>query len=409
MHKQLSIHSIFINLIILLCASACSAGCSLLPGNQGSFSHSDSVTAAFPDTSLTPDTSLPSDQEAAAVPSGNTNSPTAAAGTMLSVPVYHSGSSAALDLSLIPSWSGDPWVKVNGNIPFFTEEEINTRITRSKNALGIERPIVQSFEEYGELDALSRCTGAFACVGQDLMPTGERESISEIRPTGWHIVKYAGIDGNFLYNRCHLIAYGLTAENANERNLITGTRYMNTAGMNDFENETIAYIRRTGHHVLYRVTPVFQGNNLVASGVLMEGLSVEDSGRGIRFCIYAYNIQPDVIINYATGESTGALFTGTENIDHSPARQGSSDENTPSGGNAAPGAVSGSGNGSGSDAGFVEPAADITYVININSGKFHRPECSSVRDMNQHNRRDFSGEREELITRGYEPCGKCRP
>ena len=291
-------------------------------------------------------------------------------GLPLSFPVFHSASSAAFDPSQIPPWSDKPWVEVNGNKPFFTEEELTT----------------QSFEEYGELDSLGRCTGAFACAGPDLMPEGERESIRDIRPTGWHFVKYAGIDGNFLYNRCHLIAYGLTGENANERNLITGTRYMNTAGMNDFENETIAYIRRTGNHVMYRVTPVFQGDNLVASGVLMEGLSVENPGLrpAICFCIYAYNVQPGVTINYADGESTGALFTGTE-----PAN--SANQNAPRQGE------------------FIEPAADVTYVININSGKFHRPDCSSVRDMRQHNRRDFTGTREELLDRGYIPCGKCRP
>ena len=329
-------------LAVLLCISTCSAGCSFLPDV-----HTSPVSRPEP------------------------------APAAVSASVFHSAASAKLDLSQIPLWSGEPWTRVNGNTPFFTEEEITE----------------QSFEEYGELDALGRCTGAFACVGPDLMPTGARESISEIRPTGWHIVKYDGIDGNFLYNRCHLIAYGLTAENANERNLITGTRYMNTAGMNDFENETIAYIRRTGNHVLYRVTPVFEGSNLVASGVLMEGLSAEDSGRGIRFCVYAYNVQPDVIINYETGESTGALFTGTENIDHSPARQNPSANDAHAG----------------SDDGFTEPASDITYVININSGKFHRPDCSSVREMSQHNRRDVTDTREELTARGFEPCGKCRP
>ncbi|MBQ6597127.1 MAG: DNA/RNA non-specific endonuclease, partial [Lentisphaeria bacterium] len=243
------------------------------------------------------------------------------------------------------------------------------------------------------------CTAAYACVGPDLTPEGDRESISEIRPTGWHIVKYDGIDGNYLYNRCHLIAYGLTAENANERNLITGTRYMNTVGMNDFENETIAYIRRTGRHVLYRVTPVFEGSNLVASGVLMEGLSIEDPGPlpAVRFCIYAYNVQPGVTIDLATGESTGALFTGSENAGSGAARQ----ETDPTGGS--------SGTAARSDAGFVEPAADVTYVININSGKFHRPDCPSVRDMNQHNRRDSADTREDLVARGFEPCGKCRP
>ena len=330
-------------------------------------------------------------------PSLSDPAPETSAGISGLCPIYHSEASAVLDLSQIPPWSGDPWVRINGNRPFFTEKEITALFSEEEAAA---RLTVRSFEEYGELDALGRCTGAFACAGTDLMPESGRESIAEIRPTGWHIVKYAGIDGNFLYNRCHLIAYGLTAENANERNLITGTRYMNTAGMNDFENETIAYIRRTGRHVLYRVTPVFQGDDLVVSGVLMEGLSVEDSGLaghaaefspgqtkpGICFCIYAYNVQPGVTINYATEESTGPLFTGTENVDHSIPRQ----ENS-------------------SGAGFIEPGADITYVINIYSGKFHRPDCTSVREMNQHNRRDVTDTRKELIEKGFDPCGKCRP
>ena len=321
--------------------------------------------------------------------------------------ISYSENPSALDLSQIPPWSEDPWIRVNENRPFFTEEEITALFSEG----------VQSFEKYGELDALGRCTGAFACVGPDLMPEGEREPIYDIKPTGWHIVKYDGIDGNYLYNRCHLIAFGLTGENANERNLITGTRYMNTAGMNDFENETIAYIRRTGNHVLYRVTPIFRGNDLVASGVLMEALSVEDSGLagttakylpgqtkpGICFCVYAYNVQPGVTINYATGDSTGSLFTGTDHTDHSVPRQ-----QAPSG-NTAPGTSSGSMSGSFPDSVFIEPAADVTYVINIYSGKFHRPDCLSVRDMKQHNRRDFTGTREELIAKGYVPCGSCRP
>ena len=372
-------------LAVLLLLAAGNAGCArmpnLLPLTQSASGSADEAAPA-PASGTTFET----DSGSASEPIfGSVSAPSSGSGLPLSVPVFHSAASATFDLSQIPPWSDKPWVEVNGNKPFFTEEELTS----------------QSFEEYGELDSLGRCTGAFACAGPDLMPKGERESISEIRPTGWHIVKYAGIDGNFLYNRCHLIAYGLTGENANEHNLITGTRYMNVAGMNDFENETIAYIRRTGNHVLYRVTPVFQGNDLVASGVLMEGLSVENSGLrpAICFCIYAYNVQPGVTINYANGESTGALFTGTETADHSPARQSGSGADS----------LSNPGNGSGSGSSFKEPASDVTYIININSGKFHRPECASVRDMNQHNRRDVTDTRGELLERGFTPCGKCKP
>ena len=235
-------------------------------------------------------------------PSGSGAEPGDAAGTGnggLSSGGVTLPSGITVDLDAIPPYDGSPNVAIHDNVPFFTEEELTD----------------VSFETYGELDSLGRCTYAFASIGQDLMPTEKRESISQVRPTGWTYDKYDGIDGNFLYNRCHLIAFGLTAENANERNLITGTRYMNTAGMNDLENELIGYIRRTGHHVLYRVTPVFTGDNLVADGVIMEARSVEADD--ISFCVYAYNVQPGIKIDYKTGKSSGAPFTGTESIDHS--------------------------------------------------------------------------------------------
>lgn len=200
----------------------------------------------------------------------------------------------AFDLSDVPAWSGEPVAVINDNVPFFTEAELSS----------------SPFEEYGELDSLGRCTGAFACININMSPATERESISEIHPSGWQNVKYDGIEGDFLYNRCHLIAFGLTGQNANERNLITGTRYMNTEGMEPFEYETIGYIHRTHHHVLYRATPVFEGDNLVASGVLMEARSIEDDG--LMFCVYAYNVQPGVTIDYETGESSEPVFTGSE-------------------------------------------------------------------------------------------------
>lgn len=194
----------------------------------------------------------------------------------------------SFDLSQIPDYTEDAYITVSGNIPFFTDTEITG----------------QSFENYSPLDELGRCGTAFACVGLDLMPTEERGSIGQVKPSGWHLVKYDCVDGRYLYNRCHLIGYQLTAENANEQNLITGTRYLNIEGMLPFENQVANYVQQTGNHVLYRVTPAFEGDNLLASGVLMEGYSVEDNGAGIRFCVYAYNVQPGVQIDYATGEST---------------------------------------------------------------------------------------------------------
>lgn len=193
----------------------------------------------------------------------------------------------AASLDTLPEYSGNPYVVVNDNTPFFTEADKTTA----------------SFEQYGELDSLGRCTTAYANVGKDLMPTEKRGSIGSVKPTGWQIAKYDNVDGKYLYNRCHLIGYQLTAENANKKNLITGTRYLNVNGMLPFENMVADYIKETNNHVLYRVTPVFIGDNLVASGVLMEAESVEDNGEGILFNVYCYNVQPGIVIDYATGDS----------------------------------------------------------------------------------------------------------
>lgn len=189
--------------------------------------------------------------------------------------------------SAVGEFSGEPYTEVNGNIPFFTDDEITA----------------ESFESYGETDALERCTVCVASIGKDLMPTGERGYIGYVKPSGWQNEKYDFIDGKYIYNRCHLIGFQLTGENATRENLITGTRYMNTEGMLPFENEVAQYIKETGNHVMYRVTPIFEGDNLLASGVLMEALSVEDNGEGICFNVYCYNAQPGVIIDYSTGEN----------------------------------------------------------------------------------------------------------
>lgn len=192
-----------------------------------------------------------------------------------------------LDISNVPEYTGTPYVIINDNKPGFEESEMK----------------IKAFEKYSKLDSLGRCGTAYSCVGRETMPTGKRGDISKIKPTGWKAVKYDIVDGKYLYNRCHLIGYQLTAENANERNLITGTRYMNVEGMLPFENKVAEYIDDTNHHVLYRVTPIFEGNNLVASGVQMEAKSVEDNGEGVCFHVYVYNVQPGIEINYATGES----------------------------------------------------------------------------------------------------------
>jgi len=191
-------------------------------------------------------------------------------------------------MSVLPEYSGQAYTQINNNVPFFKDYEI----------------IKGSFEYYSELDEFGRCDVCFASIAADIMPTAERESISSVTPTGWINATYDNVDGKYLYNRCHLIGYQLTGENANERNLITGTRYLNVDGMLPFENEIAEYIEKTGNRVVYRSTPVFTGNNLVADGVLLEAYSVEDNGKGISFCVYCYNVQPDIIIDYATGESS---------------------------------------------------------------------------------------------------------
>ena len=229
----------------------------------------------------------------------------------------------------------------------------------------------ESFEEYSPLDALGRCGTAYANVGVETMPTEERGTISSVKPTGWHSVQYDFVDGKNLYNRCHLIGFQLTGENANERNLITGTRYMNVDGMLPFENLVADYVKETDNHVLYRVTPIFEGDNLVASGVLMEALSMEDDGEGVCFNVYVYNVQPGIAIDYATGESWAEGETA-------PAE----DTQTP---------------------------AETTYILNTSSKKFHLPDCSGVENMNPSNRQDYTGTRQSLLDQGYSPCGTCKP
>lgn len=254
----------------------------------------------------------------------------------------------------------EAYIKVNGNVPRFSDEEKKT---------------AAAFENYSDLDALGRCGVAFACVGKETMPTEERGPIGSIKPSGWHSVKYDFVDGKYLYNRCHLIGYQLTAENANEKNLITGTRYLNTKGMLPFENMVADYVKETGNHVLYRVTPVFEGKNLVASGVYMEAYSVEDDGDDICFYVYVFNRQPGVKIDYLTGDS---VADGTV--------ESASGETT-----------------------SAEKEETKTYVLNISNGKFHLPDCDSVKKMKEENKQIMKCKRSELINAGYSPCGSCKP
>lgn len=279
----------------------------------------------------------------------------------------------------VPAYNGSPYVVVNNNVPFFTASDDNT---------------TSSFETYGDLDSLGRCTTAYACIGQDLMPTEPRGDIGSVKPTGWHTVKYPGIvDGNYLYNRCHLIGYQLTAENANEKNLITGTRYMNTEGMEPFENLVADYIKETGNHVLYRVTPMFEGSNLVASGVLMEAKSVEDQGAGVEFCVYCYNVQPGITINYATGDSSVDGQTPNPTTTPAPTATPTAKPTPTTAPTVAP----------------TQTPVASSYVLNTKSKIFHRPTCSSVKKMSAKNRKDVTESRSQLIAEGYTPCKNCNP
>lgn len=257
-----------------------------------------------------------------------------------------------ITLSSIPEFSGVPYAVINSNIPFFTEDEYT----------------VNSFETYSELDELGRCGVSMASIGKDLIPTEEREAIGQIKPTGWHTVKYDWVDGKYLYNRCHLIGFQLTGENANERNLITGTRYLNVEGMLPFENMVADYIKETDNHVLMRVTPIFKEDNLVASGVLMEGLSMEDNGEGICFNVYCYNVQPGVIINYASGTSR-------------------KDEN------------------------YTFKKEDYKnegyYILNTSSKKIHRKGCTNIKSIKDKNKETYYGNIDVLLEDNYDTCSEC--
>ncbi len=272
----------------------------------------------------------------------------------LSQATQQTSSSSVTTMESIPEYSGEPYIVLNNNKPDFDEEYFTT----------------ESFETYSDLDSLGRCGVAFANVGKDIMPTEERGSISQVKPTAWHSVKYDCVDGKHLYNRCHLIGFQLTGENANEKNLITGTRYLNVVGMLPFENMVADYVKETNNHVLYRVTPVFEGDNLLAKGVQIEAESVEDNGEDILFNVFCYNNQPGIVLDYKTGESKQA----TEE-----------------------------------DGDFSVNDDTVKYILNTNSKKFHELDCSSVSTMKKDSKQEFVGTRKQLEAQGYTPCGICKP
>ena len=272
----------------------------------------------------------------------------------LSQATQQTSSSSVITIESIPEYAGEPYIVLNNNEPDFDEEYFTT----------------ESFETYSDLYSLGRCGVAFANVGKDIMPTEERGSISQVKPTAWHSVKYDCVDGKHLYNRCHLIGFQLTGENANEKNLITGTRYLNVVGMLPFENMVADYVKETNNHVLYRVTPVFEGDNLLAKGVQIEAESVEDNGEDILFNVFCYNNQPGIVLDYKTGESKQATAEDDD---------------------------------------FSVNDDTVKYILNTNSKKFHELDCSSVSTMKKDSKQEFVGTRKQLEAQGYTPCGICKP
>ena len=260
----------------------------------------------------------------------------------------------------IPAYAGNIYVVVNQNQPYFTKAEITD----------------EAFEFYSDLDSLGRCGYVMACIGRETMPpaSDERGEIGHVRPSGWVQAQYDIVDGGYLYNRSHLIGWQLTAEDDTKENLITGTRYFNVQGMLPFESMVADYIKETGNHVLYRVTPLFEGDDLVCRGVLMEAYSVEDAGEDVTFCVFVYNVQPGIYIDYSTGESR--LATEGELPD------AETDSKSETG---------------------------TRYILNVSSKRFHRESCSSVSTIKDTNKGEYVGDRQDLIDQGYQPCGSCNP
>lgn len=273
--------------------------------------------------------------------------------------------------SMIPDFSGEPYDVVNENIPFFSESEITD----------------VSYEYYSETDSLGRCGVCVACVGCDLMPTEENPGVGQIKPVGWHTVRYDCVEGMYLYNRCHLIGFQLAGETDNTDNLITGTRYMNVEGMLPFENTVTDYVKKTENHVMYRVTPVYNGDELIARGVLMEALSVEDGGKGISFNVFCFNVQPGVEIDYSNGESREIEKS------YEPEGEIKESDTTESVSKSTP----------------VTIPDGTTYVLNTNTEVFHYPTCRSVDQMAEKNRAFSSESRDVIIDKGYRPCKICNP
>ena len=321
--------------------------------------------------------------------------------------------SAQATIADIPAYTGALCIDINHGMPGFTAQD---------EARG-------TFMQFSDLDFEGRCGTAFARIGPDTVSNEKRGDISQVHPSGWVQRKYSFVDDGMLYNRSHLIAHQLCGENANEKNLITGTRTFNAVGMLYYEELVGDYVRSTGNHVLYRVTPLFAANDLVARGVQMEAKSVEDNGEAIQFNVFVYNVEPGVTIDYVTGESWESSETpqvtskGSATIttaaaaradkaaagsaNGSKADGGSSSE---SGGGAGSESNTSDANGAGSNNASSQGASEQQdYILNVKNKKFHKPDCSAASDISSANKQDFTGTRDQLIARGYSPCGICKP
>lgn len=332
---------------LLVCLLVFFGACATLePAPDTTATTTTSATTVPPTTGTTQTISTVTTTTVGAPPATTTTTTTAAPITNAYL------SDRAATWNDIPAYTGDSFSIVQEGKPFFTAADITTQV----------------FELYSNLDSLGRCGVAYACCGTALMPTGERGNISNVKPSGWKQAQYDFVDGRYLYNRCHLIGWQLSGEDANRGNLITGTRFMNTEGMLPFENMVADYIKETDNHVMYRVTPWFYQNELVARGVQIEAYSVEDGGEGVCFNVFCHNVQPGVTLHYATGDSTRESAPTTTT---------------------------------------TTTAAGSTYVLNTNSKKIHHPSCGSVKSIKPQNKQEYVGQLADLLAMGYSTCGNC--
>ena len=318
--------------------------------------------------------------------------------------------SAQATIADIPAYTGALCIDINHGMPGFTAQD---------EACG-------TFMQFSDLDFEGRCGTAFARIGPDTVSNEKRGDISQVHPSGWVQRKYSFVDDGMLYNRSHLIAHQLCGENANEKNLITGTRTFNAVGMLYYEELVGDYVRSTGNHVLYRVTPLFAANDLVARGVQMEAKSIEDNGEAVQFNVFVYNVEPGVAIDYVTGESWESSETpqvtskGSATITTAAAARadkaaagsvnGSKADGESSSGSDASSSGNDAGDGAGRNSASSQGASEQQdYILNVKNKKFHKPDCSAGPDISSANKQNFTGTRDQLIARGYSPCGICKP